>query len=324
MIFLSTHLTRLVVPLGFATAALGSAGCFTLASVGSGEMAVVHTPTGAQPTPLPPGDYHLDAGDSTTNYSIRSQEHEEQLDVLSSDGLRIVLDASIRYHAVPGEVVALDRELGKDYYGVLIGPTLRSQARRVVGRFRPEEIYSTQRELIEKQIREGIETAIKGRHIELEAVLVKNVTLPPAIQAAINDKLEKEQAALKMKYVEDEQKAQDQVKLMESNDEVERQKIAAQSAADVARIQAQSAAEVSHIQAQAAADAKRVDGQGVADYQKAVQPTITPQILRLREIEATKALANSPNTKLVLGSGGAHTLLDLRGGQGVAGVGNTP
>jgi regulator of protease activity HflC (stomatin/prohibitin superfamily) len=295
-----------------ALAALCSTGCSVMASVGPGEMGVVHTPEGAQPRPLPPGDYSLSTSDTTTNYSVRSQEHGEQLDVLSSDGLRIVLDTSIRYHAVPNEVVALDRELGKDYYDVLIGPTLRSQARRVVGRFRPEEIYSTQRELIEKQIREGVETAIKGRHIELEAVLIRNVTLPATIQAAVNDKLEKEQAALKMKYVEDEQKAQDHVKLMQSNDEAERQKIAAESAAEVARIQAASAAEVSEIQAKAAADAKRVEGAGVAAFQKAVQPTLTPQILRMREVEATKALAESPNTKVVLGAEGAHTMIDLR------------
>ncbi len=141
--------------------------------------------------------------------------------------------------------MALDQELGREYYAVLIGPSLRSQARRVVGRFRPEEIYSTQRELIERQIREGVDAAIKGRHVELEAVLIRNVTLPAPIQAAINDKLEKEQAALKMKYVEEEQQAQDRVKLMQAKDLAEQQKISAQSASEVAKIQADSASEVS-------------------------------------------------------------------------------
>jgi regulator of protease activity HflC (stomatin/prohibitin superfamily) len=309
---------RLAALLALGVASLCSTGCYTFASVGPGEMAVVHTPQGAEKNALPPGDHHVGYWDSTTNYSVRSQEREEQLEVLSSDGLRIVLDTSIRYHAMPDEVVPLDRELGKDYYEILIGPTLRSQARRVVGRFRPEEIYSSQRELIEKQIREGVETAIKGRHIELEAVLVRNVTLPTVIQSAVNEKLEKEQAALKMKYVEDEQKAQDRVKLMQVNDAAEQQRISAQAAAEVAQIEAQSAADVSKVAAQAAADAKRVEGQGLADYQKTIQPTITPQILRVREIEATKALADSPNAKLVLGAGAgaAHTLVDLRGPPG--------
>ena len=44
-------------------------------------------------------------------------------------------------------------------------------------------------------------------------------------------------------------------------------------------------------------------------------------MLRLQEIDATKALAHSPNAKLVLmGGAGAHTLLDLRGADGKAGA----
>lgn len=301
------------LPVVVAVCALGSAGCGTFWRVGSGDVAVVHTPSGISPAPLQPGDYTLDSADTVTPYTVRSQERGEQLDVLSSDGLRIILDTSVRYHVVPGEVVPLDRELGQDYYGVLIGPTLRSQARRVVGRFRPEEIYSTQRELIEKQIFEGMASAIKGRHVELEAVLIRNVTLPASIQSAINDKLEKEQSALKMKYVEDEQKAEDQVKLMQANDDAERSRIAAEADAKVAQIQAQSTADVTRTQAQATADAKRIEGQGVAAYQKTVQPTLTPQVLRMQEIEAKKALANSPNAKLVLGAGSTKTLVDLRG-----------
>jgi regulator of protease activity HflC (stomatin/prohibitin superfamily) len=286
----------------FVLCALGSAGCSSFLRVDAGDVAVVHSPDGVAKPPLQPGDYSLGTDDTSTLYSVRSQEKEESLDVLSSDGLRIVLDTSIRYHVVAGDVVSLDRELGKDYYAVLVGPTLRSEARKVVGRFRPEEIYSTQRELIEKQITDGVESAIKGRHIELEAVLIKSVTLPAQIQAAVNDKLEKEQAALKMKYVEDEQKAQDRVKLMQANDDAERERISAQAAADVEKIQAQ-----------AAADAKRVDGLGVAAYQQAIQPTLTPQILKWKQIEATKALADSPNAKLVLGAGGPGTVVDLRG-----------
>jgi regulator of protease activity HflC (stomatin/prohibitin superfamily) len=293
---------RLATLAGLALAAFRSTGCYTFASVGSGELAVVHTPDGVRKSALEPGDYHLGYWDTVTNYSVRSQEREEQLDVLASDGLRIVLDTSIRFHPVSGEVVALDRELGRDYYAVLIGPTLRSQARRVVGRFRPEEIYSSQRELIERQIREGVDTAIKARHVELEAVLIRNVTLPAPIQAAINDKLEKEQAALKMKYVEEEQKAQDRVKLMQVRDLAEQQRIAAESAAEVSRIAAQ-----------AAAEAKKIEGAGIAEYQKSVQSTLTEQLLRLRQIEANKAFADSPNAKLILGTSGVHPLLDMRG-----------
>lgn len=286
--------------------AMLSAGC-SYANVGSGEVALVRTPSGVEDKVYPPGDWHIGVWDTPIKYSVRSQEAAEQLEVLAANGLRIVLDTSIRFHIVPNEVVALDRELGQHYYGVLLGPTLRSQARRVVGRYQPEEIYSTQREVIERQIREGIDNAIKGRHVVLEAVLIRNVQLPGEIQRAINDKLEAEQHALKMKYVLAQAEGEEKKKLMEIQAEAERQKIASEAQAQSERVRAQ-----------AAAEAKRVDGAATADYERAVQQYLTPQILRLQEIDASKALASSPNAKLVLmGGAGAHTLLDLRSGTDV-------
>lgn len=280
-----------------------SMGC-SYANVGSGEVAILRTPNGVEEKVYPPGDWHIGIWDTPIKYSVRSQEAAEQLEVLAANGLRIVLDTSIRFHIVPNEAVALDREFGEHYYSVLLGPTLRSQARRVVGRYQPEEIYSTERELIERQIREGIDNAIKGRHVVLEAVLIRNVQLPDEIQRAINDKLEAEQHALKMKYVLAQAEAEEKKKMMEVQAEAERRKIAAESEASTVRVKAQ-----------AAADAKRIDGEATSEYEHSVQRYLTPQILRLQEIDASKALASSPNAKLVLvgGAGGAQPILDLRG-----------
>lgn len=300
---------------------LVAGGACSYAHIGSGEVGVIKTPDGVQPKPLPPGDWRIGMFDHTTAYSVRSQEKEERLDVQSADGLGITLDTSIRYHAIPEEAVALDQELGPDYYAVLIGPTLRSQARRVVGRFKPEEIYSTQRELIERQIREGVEAAIKGRHVQLEAVLVRNVGLPAQIQQKITDKLAAEQEALQMKFVLAKQESEDQQRLMQTRAEAERAKIEADAQAQTQRTQAQAAADAARIAAQAAADAKRLDAQATADYEKTVGGFLTAAILKLEEIDASKAFAQSPNAKLVLmGSGGAQTLVDLRG----IGAGKSP
>jgi regulator of protease activity HflC (stomatin/prohibitin superfamily) len=277
-------------------------GACTYARVGSGEVAVVRTPRGMNPQIYPAGDWRIGGDDEPTVYSVRSQERAERLAVQSADGLGIVLDTSIRYHVVPEEVLALDQELGPAYYDVLLGPTLKSQARRVVGRFKPEEIYSTQRDVIERQIREGMDQAIKGRHIVLEAVLVRNVVLPPQIESAITDKLEAEQAALKMQYVIAQQESADKKALEEARAQAERKKIESDAEADAERTAAQ-----------AAADAKRIDAQATDDYERVVAKHLTTAILQLQEIAARKALADSPNAKLVLmGNGAEKTVLDLR------------
>ncbi len=286
-----------------ASALLGAlaTGC-SYATVGSGEVGVVWTPEG-KPRALPEGQWSIGSGDVATLYNARSQEHGESLEVLAANGLRIVLDTSIRYHIVVPEAVALDHELGAHYYDVLLGPTLRSQARRVVGRYQPEEIYSTQRELIERQIREGMEAAIAGRHVVLEGVLIRNVTLPDSIQAAINDKLQAEQAALKMKFTIAEAEAQGTQKLMEAKAQAERDKIAALSRADVERIQVESAAQ-----------AKRADAQATDEYERLVQQHMTDRMLQWQRIEALKALATSTNAKVIMlgGDGKSATTLDIK------------
>jgi regulator of protease activity HflC (stomatin/prohibitin superfamily) len=279
----------------FATAlALLSSAC-SYARIGNGELGVIRTPSGMNPNPLPTGDWSIGASDTVSVYNTRSQQRDERLEVLAANGLKIVLDTSLRYHIVPNDVVKLDKELGADYYDVLLGPTLKSQARRVVGRYQPEEIYSTQREQIEKQIREGISTAITGRHVELEAVLIRNVQLPDVIQAAINNKLEAEQTALKMKFVIDQAQSEAEKNLLEKKAQVERDRLTSDGEAAAARVQAQ-----------AKADSKRIEGQAMADYQKSLRQNLTPEVLRYYRIQAARALASAPNSKLVfVGAGDA-------------------
>jgi regulator of protease activity HflC (stomatin/prohibitin superfamily) len=266
-------------------------------------VGVVWTPSGTRSNALPEGTWGVGFFDRSTAYDARSQERDEQLEVLASNGLRIVLDASVRYHIVREEAVKLDSELGVHYYEVLIGPTLRSQARRVVGRFQPEEIYSSQREVIERQIREGVEKAIAGRHVVLEAVLVRNVTLPDTIQQAINDKLQAEQQALKMKFVLAQAEAEAQKRLIEQKAE-----------ADRARIAARSKAETDQIQAQGNAEAKRIDAQATAEYERLIELHLTEPMLHWQEIEALRTLGASPNSKIIFlgGNRSTGTMFELK------------
>lgn len=174
-------------------------GCVT---VGAGQAAVVwHARSGTDPQALSEGFHTLSAYDEVALYDLRTQQRNEQLQVLAANGLSLTLDTTIRYHVVANEVSALHRQIGPDYYNVILGPVLRSQARRVVGRYTPEEIYSTKREVIEREMREAVENATAGKHVQLEAILVRNVALPDMIQKAIVDKLAEEQSSLKMKYV---------------------------------------------------------------------------------------------------------------------------
>ncbi len=134
---------------------------------------------------------------------LREQQRDIDLDVLADNGLEIKLTTSILYQPIAGEASQLIKETGPQYYGTLIGPHVRSSARRVVGRYSPEEIYSTKREQIEREIREDVTRKLDGSHLRVNAILIREVHLPEVVQSAIQAKLQEEQKALEMRFVLD-------------------------------------------------------------------------------------------------------------------------
>ncbi|HXJ21016.1 MAG TPA: prohibitin family protein [Polyangia bacterium] len=166
----------------------GANGC---ATVGPGQVGVLWQASGGtQAETYGEGIHAIAPWNDLSVYDLRSMSHDEVLDVIAVNGLGIKLDASVRYHLNPNE-----------FYAKILEPVLRSEARRVFGRYTPEEIYSTKREIVEREIREGLATKIEGKHIVLEAILIRDVQLPEAIRRAIDQKLAAEQEVLKMKYV---------------------------------------------------------------------------------------------------------------------------
>jgi regulator of protease activity HflC (stomatin/prohibitin superfamily) len=122
---------------------------------------------------------------------------------LANNGLDIKLRTSILYQPIGSEVYQLITQTGAEYYSVLIAPYVRSSARRVVGRYSPEEIYSSKREQIEREIRDEVVQKLAGKHVDVDAILIREVHLPEAVQTAIQTKLEEEQKALEMQFVID-------------------------------------------------------------------------------------------------------------------------
>jgi regulator of protease activity HflC (stomatin/prohibitin superfamily) len=171
-------------------------------TVGPGRVGVLwRATTGTRPDIYGEGLHSVAPWNEMSVYDTRIMSRDEMLDVIASNGLAIRLDTSIRFRLIGSEVVALQTEIGPQYYEKILEPVLRSEARRVLGRYTPEEIYSTQRDVIEREIREGLQKKIAGTHIDLSAVLIRNVQLPDAIRRAIDEKLAAEQDVLRMKYV---------------------------------------------------------------------------------------------------------------------------
>ena len=187
------------------------------ASIQSGTGAVEWTPSGGTLKSILGEGYHIVSPFSTIyRYDLRERQRQEQLDVLTNNGLSITMDTSILFHPIESELYQLQAEVGTNYYEILIGPLLRSQARKVVGRYSPEEIYSSKREQVEQEILQEMERKLQGKHLQVEAILIREVHFPKIVQEAIERKLEQEQRALEMQFVLDREKSEAERKRIEA------------------------------------------------------------------------------------------------------------
>jgi prohibitin 1 len=158
-------------------------------------------------------------------YKTQWDNREEILQVLSADGATITMDVSIWFRPLTEKLDSLQIKVGRNYYSVVVAPALRGEARRVVGKFKPEEIYSSKREEIAADIVAGVKSLLAAKFIEVDNIIVRDVNLPPKISAAIDAKLEADQQQQQMQFV-----------LLKETQEAERKRIEAKGISDFQRI----------------------------------------------------------------------------------------
>lgn len=187
--------------LGAAAVAASLAACATIPSGRTGvEWSLTN---GTMDRSLDEGFHFVSPFSKIYQVDLREQQRDVDLNVLADNGLDIQLKTSILYQPVAGQASELIKGIGPQYYETVIGPQVRSSARRVVGRYSPEEIYSTKREQIEREIREDLDSKLTGSHLRVNSILIREVHLPPVVQEAIQAKLREEQRALEMRFVLD-------------------------------------------------------------------------------------------------------------------------
>ena len=198
-------------------------------TIGSGEAGVLYkTFDGGVVTNEPAlGEgFHLVAPwNKVIVYEVRQQELLEKMKVLSSNGLDILLEVTAWYQPQSEKLGFLHQKKGQNYLERVIKPSIRSAARSVVGRYTPEQIYSSKRDAIQKEIFEETKTILDNQYVQLNDVLVRDVTLPPTIKTAIENKLKQEQEFLEYEFT-----------IQKAQKEAERQKIDAEGKAAANRI----------------------------------------------------------------------------------------
>lgn len=151
------------------------------------------------------------------------------MEVLSANGLTIRTELSYRYRPMQENIGYLHNNVGENYHERIVIPEIRSATREVIGKYLPEELYSSKRDSIQTEIFDLAANRIQEKNIELDAVLIRDVGLPEKLKQAIERKLEQEQSALEYEF-----------RLTRAEKEAERQRIEAEGKAAANKILSQS------------------------------------------------------------------------------------
>lgn len=159
--------------------------------------------------------------------SCRTHSIEEKTQTPTSEGLVVGLDVSLVFHVKP--------DFAKDVYSryggvnglvenVLI-PEFRSTIRDVSAGFLASDLYSGRRDEVTRRLQDELRARMVARGVEVEAVLLRGLSLPEQVANAVQAKLAADQQAQQMEFV-----------LKKESREAERKRIEAQGIADYQRI----------------------------------------------------------------------------------------
>jgi prohibitin 1 len=207
-----------------------AAGCMTT-TIGSGEGGVRYSIFGGTDLSrvYPEGMNIHPPWVNVYVYDVRVQEQLEALSALSSNGLNIGLDVSIRWRPIVERIPQLHVTYGTDYAQKLVLPELRSALREVVGRFTPEELYAGQRTRLQGEVLDRVRSGVEERFVHIEAVLIRDVALPDQIRQAIERKLTEEQEVERYQFTLQKDSLEATRKRIEATGQAEYQRIITQS-----------------------------------------------------------------------------------------------
>ena len=136
-------------------------------------------------------------------FDVRQKTHSETSNVPSQDQLQTKIDVSVQYRLISADTPRILKETGEisAVRTVHIVPKLRSLIReqgKTIKRAEDFFLEATQTTL-QTALLEGLKDYLAPKGVEVEAVLIRDISLPPFITKAIEAKKEREQEVEKQK-----------------------------------------------------------------------------------------------------------------------------
>ncbi len=166
-------LGRLIVVVTSAAGALSAC-----ATVPAGHAGVVLRSDGVDPVSLAEGAHTVSPWARVDLYDLRVDEHSEDLVAVSADGAQVEARASIlTFHAAPGEIVALAREVGPRFYQTLVLPVVSSTVRKVLAGLRADQLDTPGIVRAQEEVTRLAAERLRRYHVVVDSVNLRTLNL---------------------------------------------------------------------------------------------------------------------------------------------------
>ncbi|MCW2238426.1 prohibitin family protein [Azospirillum canadense] len=212
--------------------------------------------------------------DKVTMYDVRLRTESRSYEAVSANGMAITVEVALRYRINPPAAGLVHKLAGDDYAAKLVYPEIASLVYEFVSQHNPESFYSVDRADIQSFLLQRIQEQFPAPP---DTFPVLGAATPQQVEATmirVEDVLVAGVTFPPLVRQAIDRKMEQQQIMQEYDFRIARE------AKERTR--------------------KRIEAEGIRDFQDIVARNITPEYLRLRGIEATRAFATSSNAKTII------------------------
>jgi len=224
-------------------------------------------------------------------------------DLPSKEGLTINTEVSILYRIKAESAPDILRKIGMNYETEVILPVFRSSAADVTSKYLAKDMHSGERAAIEVAIKKQMSEILNPKGFVIENVLLKGIKLPDGLARSIELKLQSEQEAQQMVFIKERQQRDAERLIIEAEGKKKIATIQAEGENNAKIIAAEGQKRIAEIEAEGKANALKIEAAAVQRANDTLSKSLTPAVLKLKQIEAFRIFGQSNNSKIIITDG---------------------
>ncbi len=248
------------------------------------------------------GRHAVGFGIHYVKFSTRIKELSVKMVLPTKEGMESKADITMLYHLKPAQIHEIYLTLGLNFEKEILLNNLEATARETCLNYRAMDLM-VQRDSLEKSIFDNMTLDIGHYGFVIDQVLVRDIDVPDEIDRAIERKVLSEQQA-KQQEVD----ILIQKRITEST--IEKQRKEMDFAFEKQRKEKESDIQLERLQEDYSLEKQKkeaersvIEAQALKKAQELTNSTITELLIKYKAVEAMRALADSPNAKLIITDG---------------------